>query len=166
MNTVSENYIDWVLVQVRENLNETRYSKVGILSDKGTVLNPDGSSFSFSGLPAGEYYLVVKHRNHLSVMSRQKIMIEKGIPVEYDFTDSQSKAYGENAMADLGDGKFGMVAGDGDANGVVNVLDFGTVANSILVRGYAQGDLDMNGVMNVLDYSFINRNMFRKTNLP
>jgi hypothetical protein len=162
----SENYVDWVLVQIREDLTNTKYWKVGILNNDGLVLNPDGTSFSFSGLATGEYYLIIKHRNHLSIMSAQKVFIEKGKPVDYDFTDSQNKAYGGNSMADLGDGKFGMIAGDGNADGVVNVLDYSSVANNILSRGYAQGDMDMNGVMNVLDYSFISRNILKKSNLP
>ncbi|MCB9207181.1 MAG: hypothetical protein H6611_07735 [Ignavibacteriales bacterium] len=51
-----------------------------------------------------------------------------------------------------------MFAGD-DANGVINNLDFGIVANKIPFKGYASGDLDMNGIINVLDYSFINKNI-------
>lgn len=166
ISSTSENYVDWILVQVRSDLTNTIYSKVGILTEDGTVLNPNGSSFSFSNLPSGEYYIVIKHRNHLSIMSAQKILIEKNKSVEYDFTDSQSKAFGENAMAKLSDGRYAMLAGDGDANGVVNVLDFGTVANNILYRGYTQGDIDMNGTVNILDYSKINRNLLKVSNVP
>ena len=166
LNNTLKTYVDWILVQVRDDLTNTIYSKVAILTDDGTVLNPNGSSFSFSGLSSGEYYLVIKHRNHLGIMSAQKIQITQNKRVDYNFTDSQSKAYGENAMANLGDGKYAMYAGDGDANGVVNVLDFNTIANNILFRFYSLGDVDMNGLINVLDYSFINRNLLKKTNLP
>ncbi len=166
INNIAENYVDWVLVQVRDDLTNTKYTKEAILTEDGIVLNPDGSSFSFLGLSSGEYYLVIKHRNHLSIMSAQKVLIEKSKSVEYNFTDSQSKAYGENSMVRLDDSKYAMIAGDGDANGVINVLDFGAVANNILLRGYTQGDTDMNGSVNVLDYSYINRNLLKASNLP
>lgn len=166
LNNVSTNYVDWVLVQTRENMTDTRYSKVGILTEDGQVVNPDGSPFSFTNLPTSEYYLVIKHRNHLGIMSAQKIFIGRGEPVEYDFTNSPSKAFGDNAMVNLGDESYAMIAGDGNADGIVNVLDFGSVANNILSRGYSLGDMDMNGVINVLDYSFISRNLLKKSNLP
>jgi hypothetical protein len=166
LSSTSENYVDWILVQVRSDSLTTIYYKVGILTEDGTVLNPDGSPFSFANLPTGEYYLVIKHRNHLAIMSSKKILIEKNKNVNYDFTDSQSKAYGVNAMAKLNDGRYAMLAGDGDANGVVNVLDFGTVANNILFRGYAQGDIDMNGTVNILDYAKINQNLLKRSFVP
>lgn len=166
MNNIAENYVDWILVQVRDNLTNTRYSKVAILTDDGTVLNPDGTSFSFAGLTTGDYYLVIKHRNHLAIMSAEKIRIEQNRTVDYDFIAALSRAYGENSMALLENNKYGMIAGDGDADAVITVLDYSSVANNILSRGYAQGDMDMNGVMNVLDYSFISRNILKKSNLP
>jgi hypothetical protein len=166
VGTIPENCVDWILVQLRNDLTNTVNSKVALLTNDGTVLNTEGCSFTYWSIPSGEYYIVIKHRNHLSIMSAQKVKIEQGESVNYDFTDSQSKAYGENSMASVGDGKYAMIAGDGDANGVVNILDYSTVANSILSIGYALGDIDMNGVMNVLDYSFIGRNLLKKANLP
>ena len=166
VNAIPKNYVDWILVELRDNLINTKYSKPGLLTTDGKVINSDGSPFSFPYILSGQYYVLVRHRNHLSIMSSTKVQLDDYVIINYDFTDSQSKAYGENSMADLGDGKFGMVAGDGNADGVVNVLDYSTVANSILSLGYAQGDMDMNGVMNVLDYSFISKNILIKDNLP
>lgn len=166
INKFSENYVDWILIELRDNLTTTKYSKPAILTSQGKVINPDGSDFSFKNIESGDFYLVVKHRNHLSIMSSNKINIKNNEPINYNFTDSQSKAYGTNSMVDLGGGNYGMFAGDGDANGVINNLDFGTVANFIPSKGYAQGDLDMNGIINVLDYSLINKNILKHSQLP
>ena len=84
----------------------------------------------------------------------------------YDFTTSSSKAYGTDPMADLGGGKWGLYAGDGDRNGTINVLDYGNVVNFLFDTGYKFGDLDLNGVINVLDYSKTNNNLFKSSQVP
>ena len=97
-------------------------------------------------------------------MSSVKVQINNNEEVKYDFTDSESRAYGENSMADLGNGKYAMIAGDANSDGVINDFDYSVVVNNIFSRSYAQGDLDMNGIVNVLDYYFINKNMSRSSN--
>ncbi len=166
INKIKDNYIDWVFVELRENLTKTLYRKSAILTVDGNILNPDGTDFSFINIDSGEYYIVVNHRNHLSIMSSQKVHIEKETKINYDFTSSPSTAYGLNSLVALDGGKYAMVAGDVDANGIINNLDFGVVANKIPMREYHQGDADMNGTVNVLDYYYINKNILRKTNLP
>ena len=166
ITSIAANYVDWILIQLRDDSTNTRYSKAAILTDVGIVLNSDGSPFSFSSISSGQYYIVIRHRNHLDIMSAGKVQIENNVKVDYNFTDSQSKAFGPDAMANLGNGKFAMFSGDGDVNGTVNVLDYRAVADNIYFAGYAQGDLGMNGIINVLDYSFVIKNIFRKTQLP
>jgi hypothetical protein len=166
IKTIAKNYVDWILVQLRSDLSNTKYSKPAILTEDGAVLNTDGSSFSFSDINPGQYYVVIKHRNHLSIMSSTKVQINNNEKINYNFTDAAGKAYGVNPMVLLNDGKYAMFAGDGDINGSVNVLDFSTVANNILLVGYAQGDIDMNGSTNILDYSKINKNLLKVSNVP
>ncbi len=163
---IKPNYVDWLLVELRDNLTNTKYRKSGILVENGIILNTDGTNFSFNNIVSGSYYIVIKHRNHISIMSSKKVSITERVGINYDFTTSVNSAYGNNALVKLGNDKFGMFAGDADANGVVNNLDFGIVANNIPKRGYYQGDLDMNGVINVLDYSLINKNILKSSNVP
>lgn len=160
-----DNIVDWLLVELRENQNSIRYSKPALLTDDGIILNIDGSNFHFSNITSGDYYLVVRHRNHLDIMSAEKIRVTNNEPINYDFTISKSQAYGTNSMVDLGEGKFGMYAGDADANGVINNLDFGVVANKIPSNGYNRSDLDMNGITNVLDYNYINKNILKSSSI-
>ena len=67
------NVVDWVLVELRSGTDNTKVvgSKAGLLLKTGAVVATDGSNpVSVSVSPDGDiYYLVVKHRNHLSVMS-------------------------------------------------------------------------------------------------
>ncbi|MCB0729791.1 MAG: hypothetical protein KDC88_02060, partial [Ignavibacteriae bacterium] len=156
-------YIDWIVVELRKEFGEAAYRKPAILTSDGIVLNADGTSLSFNNIESGDFYIAIIHRNHLGIISSKTLNINKDKPVIYDFTNSVSKAYGSNALADLGNGIFGMYAGDADANGVINNLDFGVVANHILQKGYLNNDLDMNGVINVLDYNKINKNILKKS---
>ncbi|MCB0749568.1 MAG: immunoglobulin domain-containing protein, partial [Ignavibacteriae bacterium] len=166
ISEVKPDYVAWIYVELRDNLTSSSYRKSAILTSDGSVLNPDGTDFSFSNIASGSYYVAIHHRNHLSIMSSVPVPISNQKIINYDFTSSSSSAYGSNSLVGLKGGKFGMFAGDADANGVINNLDFGIVANKIPFKGYASGDLDMNGIINVLDYSFINKNILKKSNLP
>lgn len=165
ISEIKSNYVDWLLIELRKESNQVIYSKPGILTEDGIILNSDGSKLSFSNINEGEYYIAVKHRNHLGIMSTIKIIVKNREPILYDFTTSKSSAYGNNAMTDLGNGIYGMYAGDSDANGIINNLDFGNVANNIPLKGYNNNDLDMNGSVNVLDYNKINKNILKSSQI-
>lgn len=165
LSEVKSNYLDWVLIELRSNENVVNYIKAAILTKEGLVLNSDGSKLSFNNITPGQYYVAVKHRNHLGIMSSVKLSVSNGIPINYNFTDSQNKAFGTLPMTEVGNNKYAMFSGDADANGVVNNLDFGKIANNIPSKGYKVNDLDMNGVTNVLDYSLINKNILKKSNI-
>ncbi|MFZ1289752.1 MAG: immunoglobulin domain-containing protein [Melioribacteraceae bacterium] len=166
INEFKADYVDWVIVELRENLTNILYQKIGIITTDGTIVNTDQTPISFINISSGNFYIVIRHRNHLSIVSAEKIQVISGQKINYDFTSSINSAFGVNSLLNLGDNKFGMIAGDADANGVINNLDFGIVANNIPFRGYIQGDLDMNGMLNVLDYSFINKNIFLRSYIP
>ena len=163
---IKSNYVDWIIVELRKELSQATYRKPAILTSEGKVLNPNGTKFSFENIENEQYYISIIHRNHLNVISSEKVDIRKDEPINYNFTDSQSKAYGVNSLTEIGSGIYGMYAGDADANGIINNLDFGNVANHILNKGYLNNDLDMNGVINVLDYNKINKNIMKLSQLP
>lgn len=163
---VKADYVDWILIELRNNLTNSKKKKLAIVKTNGMVVNPDGTEFNFSDIISSNYYIVIHHRNHLSIMSADKVTINNNEKVNYDFTNSVHKAYGNNSLVNLGDNRFGMIGGDSDKNGRINNLDFGVVANNIPGQGYLSGDLDMNGVVNVLDYLLINKNILKKSNVP
>jgi hypothetical protein len=166
ISVIKDNYVDWILIELRENINDVRYRKAAILNKFGKVLNPDGSDFYFQNINSANYYLVVKHRNHLSIMSNDKILIRNGETINYDFSLSATKTFGEASQVLLSNNKYGMISGDADGNGKINNLDYGEIANNIFLSGYLRGDLDMNGTINVLDYSKIYANILKKSYVP
>ena len=168
VSSIPSGVVDWVLLELRSGTaSSTLVSrKAAFVKNNGSVVDLDGVSMvSFNGISAGNYYIVVHHRNHLAVMSANAVTLSSNSTL-YDFTTSSSKAYGTDPMADLGGGKWGLYAGDSDRNGTVNVLDYGNVVNFLFDTGYKSGDLDLNGVINVLDYSKTNNNLFKSSQVP
>jgi len=122
------NIVDWVFVELRTSTSSSTIvaQRAGLLRDDGIIVGLDGSSPLRFGLPAGNYYIVVHHRNHLSVMSRNTITVNSYPPaVSYDFTTAMNQAYttGSDPMIDLGGEVFGMYSADANGDGTINATD-------------------------------------------
>ena len=67
--------VDWVLVQLRDKNDESiiLQSQSAFILEDGSVVELDGSSPVSFAFPADSYYISVKHRNHLAVMSNTPI---------------------------------------------------------------------------------------------
>lgn len=154
------NIVDWVLVEVRETSGAaaTATPEKSIAMQAGFVLN-DGTivghetltPIRFDMVVEDDMYVVIKHRNHLGIMSSVPLVKSGGI-YTYDFTSSATKAYGFNSQVEVITGKWAMPAGDGDANGTVDVDDkisFWKVSAG--KAGYLLGDFNMDGQVNNSD---------------
>ncbi|HEX4875637.1 MAG TPA: HYR domain-containing protein, partial [Chitinophagaceae bacterium] len=72
----ADDIVDWVFIELRDkNNNKTVVSTRSVLVQRdGDFIDVDGSScIRFPGTPADDYYVVVRHRNHLGVMSASPI---------------------------------------------------------------------------------------------
>ena len=155
-NGLPGNMVDWVLVELRSaSEGEAVAQAVGCLLSDGSVTDTTGTrGLTFNGLESGnEYYIVVKHRNHLAIMSKNAVGIDEGNDViEHDFSLSGA-AYGGNALAVKKMGSiYAMIAGDGDANGQIQTTD----KNSTWIEqtgliGYYSADYDLNGFVQTDD---------------
>jgi hypothetical protein len=118
----------------------------------------------FDSVPFGQYYIVVRHRNHLAVMSSAPYIGGGNTdPVTYDFTKSLDQYY--HHIACLLSGKFyGLYAGDADGSGDVGALDRSVTWNLRNQTGYLNADVDLSGDVGALDRSttWNNRNAVSK----
>lgn len=165
VSTIPQNIVDWILVELRSELSPSSVveRQAAFLRTDGSITALDGvSPLKFSSDLTGAYYIVVKHRNHLSVMSSHQVQLNNST-IQYDFTTSEDKAYGENSMVNLGDGVFGMYGGDSDGNGIIDEQDVIDVSQKLFNSGYLEEDSDMNSPVNVLDYKLPNLNMSKST---
>ncbi|MCL2289725.1 MAG: hypothetical protein FWC34_03340, partial [Bacteroidetes bacterium] len=89
--------VDWILVEIWGNFNESTYT-YDLLEARALLLQVDGSVVDVDGnLPEfdvqqGDVRIVVKHRNHLAVMSSERLAFNSGT-IEYDFSTGINKAY-------------------------------------------------------------------------
>jgi len=161
---IPSNVVDWVLVELRTgNPASPPMTKVAtraaFLKSDGTVVDIDGTSpISFGGVGKGSYYIVIRHRNQLAIMSAGTVALSS-TSVQYDFTTAMTQAYGTNPMK-LVSTKYVMYAGDGNGDGVINATDRNLVwrvQNGTV--GYLTGDFNLDGVANATD-----RNLYWRIN--
>ena len=169
VTTIPSDVVDWVLVELRTGLSGTTAAakKAAFVRRDGSIIDIDGSNNLKLAGTSGLYYLVVRHRNHLGVISANRINISATTSF-YDFTASMNSAYGTNPMAILGNGIYGIYAGDGNGNGNINNTDLNAIwkkENGNI--GYKSGDFDLNGGVNIVDKnSYWQLNKGKTTNIP
>jgi hypothetical protein len=158
--SIPEEIVDWVMLELRTHTstNSIVGKRAAFLKSDGTIVDLDGSSqVRFYGVTAGDYYLVVDHRNHLSVMSSEPISFNVSTEL-YDFTSDINSAY-KNASDPLklmSNGKYALYAGDVNSDGIITYSGRNNDRAAILSRlggneisaslkGYYNEDVDMNG---------------------
>ncbi len=96
-------------------------------------------------ITAGDYYVVLAHRNHLGIRSANTVSFTGGTQSINLTADTALIAGGANAVANLGDGNFALFLGDFDANGQVQNSDLYGILPLLGISSYSFADLDMNG---------------------
>jgi hypothetical protein len=163
--------VDWVLVQLRTGTDSssTVASRAAFIKSDGTIVDTSGvGPVKFSSVAAGNYYIVLRHRNHLAVMSANAVALSS-TSSEYDFTIAANKAYGADAMKGMGTGNtapFALFAADANGSGDITILDRAVwrVENSLL--GYLNSDFNMDGEVTIFDRALWRLNNSLVTPVP
>lgn len=148
--------VDWVLVELRSTPGDSASATsdrmfhrfAGLLKTDGSIVGTDGVMLpEYTGPIFDNLYVVIYHRNHLPVMSSNALTPTDGAYV-YDFTTAQTQAYGD-VLKDIGGGVFGLIGGDSDANGTIDVADkdngWSVDAGN---KGYFMSDLNLDAEVN------------------
>jgi hypothetical protein len=145
--------IDWVLVELRDAAqasqanSSTRVSRqAALLLKDGRVVGLDGSSpLQFNNTLNHQLFVVIWHRNHLAVLSAYPLILSVG-NYSYDFSTSESTVFGGmDGHKQIFTGVWGMIGGDANADGTINVMDIETVWKPDAGKsGYKSGDFNMN----------------------
>jgi len=110
--------VDWVFVELRSstNLDSVITTRSALLQADGDVVDMDGvSDLAFANAPAGPYYVVVRHRNHLGIMTAEALALSPIVTV-VDFTDPSTATYGEYGQVEINSLNY-LWGGDFNANG-------------------------------------------------
>lgn len=156
--------VDWLLVELRSAANPTT-----ILAQKAVGLQADGdlmdvqtgsTTLSFLNISAGNYYVALRHRNHLGVVSANALALSFNSSF-LDFSSPSFAVAGQHSRAinktkallwtgDLNQDKQVIAHGVGsDSTGLITAV-LSASANTALntsyrLAGYASTDLNLDG---------------------
>ncbi len=154
--------VDWVLVELRSKNNAAQIlsTRAALIQRDGDIVDVDGFSAVLFDAPTDEYYVAVRHRNHLGVMTAQAVNLATTTMV--DFTDPNQNTWGSHAQFVLNSNTMQMWSGNSDSDGKVvmqggnndnNPIFFevlqaptnsGNIAN-LIHQGYLSSDLNLDG---------------------
>ncbi len=152
---------DWVIVELRSAANPATivYSRAALIQRDGQVCDVDGVSPVTFGVAPGNYYLAVRHRNHLGAMTAAAI----GYTATPSFVDMAAigfPCYGTEAQKTIS-GTFpaqALWAGDVSFNGGIKYTGSGNDRDPILIAVgsttpnntpglYSTTDVNLDGVV-------------------
>jgi hypothetical protein len=145
---------------INVELHQSVFPYTTAYSSKGSIDIFGSGSFVFPGtVKTNNYYVVTKHRNSLQTWSSQPVSFST-ISKSYDFTDANSKAFGNN-LSVLPDGNFAIISGDADQDGLIDFFDLEEMENKLISfqNGYDPFDLTGDGLIESSDYSLIENNI-------
>lgn len=151
------NIVDWIIIELRDSRDY--YIPIDTLA---AFLRNDGKILSINGdslitlpieIPADNYYIIIRHRNHLSIMSDNPIYLSSTSEL-FDFSSDNYLCFGHDAFA-LSNGKFAMYPGDADRNGAINITDYQNFQdNSFYAKsGYLYSDFNLDGFLTGSDFN-------------
>lgn len=155
--------VDWVFIELRNALDNTEvmHSRAALLQRDGDVVDVDGvSPVTFTEAEADDYYIVIRHRNHLGIMTSATQSLSD-TPTIIDFTTSGIAVYGSNSRINLEAGVMGLYGADSDGSGSINASDRSATWNDRNQSGYLDSDCNLDGYTNATDRgaAWNNRNM-------
>jgi len=166
--------VDSVNIEIRDS---AAAAKAGVRAFAPAWLMTDGTIRDFvdttknyvgyTGVPAGKYYIVVRHRNHLAIMSNVRDSLDAGLtPALYDFSTGQGQAYGTNAMIQVGT-HFALIGGNtNNADQVINAGDRVAARNNSGLNTFIPSDATLDGVVNAADRVLARNNAGQASQVP
>ncbi len=154
--------VDWLLIELRDQNEPSNIlaSQAVLLLKNGNIINSEGGDFiTFEEFEKDYYYVAVRHRNHLGVMTANPVALDGTTLV--DFTDPNTLTYGTNAQVEM-NGVNALWAGNTSINNTliysgsnndVNTTFFDVLLSpsntnqitNFIESGYYLGDMDLNG---------------------
>ncbi len=107
--------VDWVFIEIRDKDDAATVlaTASALLQRDGDVVTANGGDvIFFSNLPEGKYYVALRHRNHIGIMTDSKWLLTSLEPPSIDFTDLSLPARGFGGTGKTTNGVRMQWAGD------------------------------------------------------
>lgn len=148
--------VDWVVVELRSATTPGQVvaTRCALLQRDGDVVAADGSSTLHFAAPAGDYYIAVRHRNHLGSMTASTRTLGGSTPM-VDFSLGSTVTYGTEARRST-DGRWVLWAGNVVRDGSISYTGSGNDREPVLqsiggsvptasTPGYLSPDVNLDG---------------------
>ncbi len=158
--------IDWIVIELRDANDSTLIlgALPAVILPDGTIVGANGQPLTFFGIPHGNFFVVIRPRNGLALMTNFAIYLDND-PTQIDFTSPSLPVYGTDSRTPVG-GKMAITAGDVNFDGVVNAADRSGTWNNRNAVGYLPWDINFDGVVNAADRSGTWNNRNKQQELP
>jgi len=148
---------DWMLIQLRSNYDGAVVSQQSVfLKADGSLVEPDGTAENIGLLNVvnGNYYILLRHQNHLAVMSAAAQALNRTGATLYDFSIG-ANLYGSAGATLLEENVYGMWSGDINQDGQITTSDYTLWYNSARAgdSGYQITDVNGDGQVTTSDYT-------------
>jgi hypothetical protein len=150
----SMNIVDWICIEILDSRKTIVDTVVCLLRNDGRVLSITGDTLIPLNyrVTAGQYFIIIRHRNHIAIMSSISVPIFEYSDL-YDFTTGLDKYFGTDAKK-LMNGLYGMYAGDANFDGRINSADFDLYEtdDNNGASGYRITDFNLDGYVTTFDF--------------
>ncbi len=150
--------VDWVWLELRSttDLSSVVSSRAALIQRDGDIVDLDGKSPVSLPAPNGTYHFVVKHRNHMGVMTASSYALD-GTAKNIDLRSSSIATWGTNARKTVetsrtlwsgeanSDGKVKFTGAANDRDAVV--IAMGGMIPTATLAGYHAADVNLDGVV-------------------
>jgi hypothetical protein len=150
--------VDWVFVELRDATTPATVvrTRAALIQRDGDVVDLDGVSPLQFHMPNGPYYVAIRHRNHLGVMTAAPIPLSQK-PAVIDFRSPLTPTYGTAAQVNVNglmaqwsgncalDNKL-LYTGTGNDRDPI-LVEIGGVVPTNTSTGYLRTDVNMDGTI-------------------
>ena len=150
---------DWVVVELRNSANSAQvlFSRPALLQRDGDVMDLDGNGYVNFPNASGSYFVALRHRNHLGVMTASPIALGLS-PVTVDLLSATTACYGSVPRALVGstyclwaadatgDGSLKYTGSGNDRDPIILAVG-GTTPNNVVSNVYDRRDTNLDGVI-------------------
>ncbi len=150
--------VDWVRLELRSSTSNSNIvaARQALLQRDGDIVDVDGVSPVLFAVAEGEYFVAVRHRNHLGCMTLTTVELGT-LAVTVDLRDPATPTFGtearrtSNGVARLWagdvwlDGRIAYTGQENDRDPILTLV--GGVVPTNTVNGYRSEDVNLDGVV-------------------
>ena len=153
--------VEWVRLELRDKNNPAviLHTRSGLVQRDGDIVGADGTSpVFFTGVANDNYYVAIRHRNHLGFRTNAAIALAENTYAP-NFTNSISSVYGTVPtplrLIDAANNIYAMYSADANGDGTVNSVDrnahWRPQNGGIYNYGTSTADFNLDGAVNAVD---------------